>query len=334
MVTFGIRPTSPQTGYGYIEQGRPADAENDAFLVERFVEKPDADTARGFVESGRHVWNSGIFMFGARSFLNELRKLAPEVYQGCSAAMRGASNCADTVTADEDGFASCPGISVDYAVMEKTDKAMVVPFEGSWSDIGSWSGLADALGSARADGNISVGNVVTRNVQNSYIHACGRLVAAVGVKDLIVVETDDAVLVSDKAADQDIKALVDSFREEERREVEHHSRVFRPWGSYQTLELQPGFQVKRLVIKPGASISLQLHHRRSEHWVVVKGEAVVTRGTDRFRLRPNESTYIPKETLHKLENPGDRDLEIIEVQTGDYLGEDDIERFEDQYGRV
>lgn len=345
MVTFGIRPTAPETGYGYIEQGRAADSEKDAFLVQRFVEKPDAGSARSFIETNRYFWNSGIFMFGAQSYLDALRQLAPEVYDGCKRAMTDPVISAGTIAARAEGFASCPDISVDYAVMEKTNEALVVPFEGAWSDIGSWGGLADALGSQRKDvsrgqdegpekDNISVGDVYTQDVGNSYIHAGARLVAAIGIKDLIVVETDDAVLVAGKGNDQKVKAIVEQLRQEERKEVEHHSRVFRPWGSYQTLELQQGFQVKRLIIKPGASISLQLHHRRSEHWVVVKGEALVTRGEEHFSLGPNESTYIPRETRHKLQNNGDRDLEIIEVQTGDYLGEDDIVRFEDKYGRV
>lgn len=336
MVTFGIQPTAPETGYGYIEKGVVADAENDAFVVERFVEKPDATTARSYVDSGRYYWNSGIFMFRAQAYLDELNKLAPEVFETCTRAMADAATAGINLTASTDAFSSCPNISIDYAVMETTDKATVVPFEGAWSDIGSWSGLAEAIADSRQgeDGNISVGDVYLRDVENSYIHSGGRLVAAVGVNDLVVVETDDAILVTDKKSDQNVKAIVDQLRQEGRAEAEHHARVYRPWGSYQTLELQQGFQVKRLIIKPGASISLQLHHRRSEHWVVVKGEAVVTRGEEVFRLQPNESTYIPKETRHKLENDSDCDLEIIEVQTGDYLGEDDIERFEDKYGRV
>lgn len=340
MVTFGIRPTAPETGYGYIEKGDAADAADDAFVVERFVEKPDAATARSYVESGRYFWNSGIFMFGARAYLDELQRLAPGVYEGCTRAMADPVTTGNNIAARAEGFAACPSISIDYAVMEHTDRATVVPFEGAWSDVGSWSGLADALAGPgtsadqQVSGNITVGDVYLKDVGNSYIHAGGRLVAAVGVNDLIVVETDDAVLVADRKSDQNVKAIVEQLRREERKEVDHHARVFRPWGSYQTLDLQEGFQVKRLIIKPGASISLQLHHRRSEHWVVVRGQALVTRGDEVFRLGPNESTYIPKEIRHKLENDGDRDLEIIEVQTGDYLGEDDIVRFEDKYGRV
>ena len=334
MVTFGIPPIAAETGYGYIEQGEACDADTDAFLVERFVEKPDADQARALFDSGTHVWNSGIFMFGAAAYLDELHALSPEVFARCSAAMSGAVTSGNVVTAAAAEFSSCPNISIDYAVMEKTDKAVVVPFEGAWSDIGSWSRLADALDSSGDSGNITVGKVYTEDVSNSYIHATDRLVAAVGITDSVIVETADAVLVTNKQSDQKIKELVEQLRQDSRHEAEHHTRVYRPWGSYQTLDFRDGFQVKRLIIKPGASISLQLHHRRSEHWVVVKGEALVTRGEDKFMLAHDESTYIPRETVHKLENHGDRDLEIIEVQTGDYLGEDDIERFEDQYGRA
>jgi len=307
-------------------------------VVKRFVEKPDANTARALVDSGTHVWNSGIFLFGASAYLDELRALSPEVYESCAAAMTSATTHGNVFAAAKSDFASCPNISIDYAVMEQTDKAVVVPFEGDWSDIGSWGGLADALsgdgGDSEDAGNITVGKVYTKDVSNSYIHATDRLVAVVGIKDSIIVETDDAVLVTNRQSDQEIKELVEQLRRDGQREAEHHTRVYRPWGSYQTLELREGFQVKRLIIKPGASISLQLHHRRSEHWVVVKGEAVVTKGEENFTLRSNQSTYIPLETIHKLENRGDCDLEIIEVQTGDYLGEDDIERFEDKYGRA
>lgn len=338
MVTFGVWPTAAETGYGYIEKGEPAAAGGDAFVVSRFVEKPDEASARAYLDAGTYFWNSGIFMFGARAYLDELKEWAPGVLAGCAEAMAAPVRNGDAVVAGEAGFASCPNISVDYAVMEVTSNAIVVPFDSPWSDIGSWSGLAEALAEPKApqeeDGNISIGDVYLKDVENSYIHAGTRMVAAVGVSDLVVVETDDAVLVAGRDADQDVKAIVEQLRAEERREVEHHTRVHRPWGSYQTLELQDGFQVKRLVIKPGASISLQLHHHRSEHWVVVRGEAVVTHGDKEFRLRANESTFIPKEARHKLENKGSEDLEIIEVQTGDYLGEDDIVRFEDLYGRA
>jgi len=334
MVTFGIVPTTAETGYGYIEQGQAVDAAKDAFLVNRFVEKPDANTAQALLDAGTYMWNSGIFMFGASTYLEELRALSPEVYEYCAAAMSSATTRDNVTTASKTGFDSCPKISIDYAVMEHTKTAVVVPFEGAWSDIGSWGGLAEALRGHEKAGNITVGDVYTKDVSNSYIHAGDRLVAAVGIKDTIIVETDDAVLVTNRHSDQQIKELVAQLRRDKRREAEHHTRVYRPWGSYQTLDLREGFQVKRLIIKPDASISLQLHHRRSEHWVVVKGEAAVTKGEEKFSLGPSESTYIPRETIHKLENRGDCDLEIIEVQTGDYLGEDDIERFEDKYGRA
>ena len=338
VVTFGIQPVRAETGYGYIEQGAKLGDRSDAFRVERFVEKPDQDTARSFVAAGTYFWNSGIFVFGASTYLDELKALAPEVYQSCSTANAGAREDGRFVVAPSKAFSNCPSISIDYAVMEKTDKAVVVPYRGLWSDIGSWSGLAETVKQESRDNgkgdNTTVGEVYTQDVTDSYIHATSRLVAAVGIKDSIVIETGDAVLVTNKQSDQKIKDLVERLRNDNREEVEHHTRVYRPWGSYQTLQHGNGFQVKRLIIKPNASISLQLHHRRSEHWVVVRGEAVVTKGQEKFILKTNESTYIPLETVHKLENQGDIDVEIIEVQTGDYLGEDDIERFEDQYGRA
>lgn len=340
LVTFGIQPDRPETGYGYIEQGESIGPSGDAFHVKRFIEKPNPEAAQLFATSGNHLWNSGIFMFGTSTYLRELHELSPEIYESCSAAHNGADKNAQFMVAEPNAFSKCPNISIDYAVMEKTENAVVIPFRGLWSDIGSWCGLADtvqrsqSLGDSNNTGNITVGDVHTQGVSNSYIHATNRLVTAVGIKDSIVVETADAVLVADKKSDQKIKDLVEHLRQEHRQEVEHHTLVYRPWGSYQSLEQGPGFQVKRLIIKPNASISLQLHHRRSEHWVVVKGEAIVTKGADVFTLHVNESTYIPVETTHKLENRGGCDLEIIEVQTGDYFGEDDIERFEDQYGRT
>ena len=341
LVTFGIRPAGAETGYGYIEQGASLEASNDVYAVKKFVEKPDHDTAERLVESGRHVWNSGIFMFDASVYLRELQALSPDIHAGCVRAMAGAKRDNGFLTAEADAFGGCPGISIDYAVMERTDKAVVVPYKGRWSDIGSWRSLADTMqhyrdegGEGDGDSNVTVGEVYAHDVTNSYIHATNRLVAAVGVRDSIIVETGDAVLVTDKRSDQKIKDLVARLRHDNRQEVEHHVRVYRPWGSYQILDCGDCFQVKRLIIKPNASISLQLHHQRSEHWVVVKGEATVTKGEERFALQTNQSTYIPRETIHKLENHADCDLEIIEVQTGTYLGEDDIERFEDQYGRV
>ena len=337
LVTFGIEPSSAETGYGYIEQGESFGT-GAAFYVQSFIEKPNQEAAQLFVNSGSYFWNSGIFMFSAAVYLDELQGLSPEIYGCCHAALGGASTDGHFIQLEPEAFGKCPNISIDYAVMEKTENAVVIPFRGLWSDIGSWSGLADTMqhnpGSNDSNRNITVGDVYMQGVSNSYIHATNRLVAAVGIKDSIVVETADAVLVADRKSDQKVKELVEHLRQEHRQEAEHHTLVYRPWGSYQSLEQGTNFQVKRLIIKPDASISLQLHHRRSEHWVVVKGEAVVTKGSDVFTLRVNESTYIPVETMHKLENHGDSDLEIIEVQTGDYFGEDDIERFEDQYGRA
>ena len=337
LVTFGIRPMSAETGYGYIELGSELDSSNGIFEVGRFVEKPDRKTAERLVERGDCVWNSGIFLFKASTYLDELKKLCPDIYAGCEAAAADMPRDGRFVTAHAGPFDSCPEISIDYAVMEKTSKTVVVPFEGVWSDIGSWSGLADTVQREHGDStddNTTIGQVYTQEVANTYIHATSRLVTAIGIKDAIIVETPDAVLVTDKRSDQKIKHLVEHLNSEGRQEVEHHTQVFRPWGSYESLQTGEGFQVKRLIIKPGASISLQRHQKRSEHWVVIKGEAVVTKGEQEFVLKVNQSTFIPKKTLHKLENRGDQDLEIIEVQTGEYLGEDDIERFEDKYGRV
>ncbi len=340
LVTFGIQPDRPETGYGYIEQGQKLASCPNAYNVKRFIEKPNREAAQLFVSTDNYLWNSGIFMFGAPAYLDELQRFAPQIHEGCAAALTRADKHDQFTAVESEAFSKCPSISVDYAVMEKTENAVVIPFPGLWSDIGSWSGLADTIRRGRepnSDGgtnNITVGDVFTEGVSNSYIHATNRLVTAVGIKDSIVVETADAVLVADKKSDQKIKDLVEHLRQENRQEVEHHTLVYRPWGSYQSLRQGPCYQVKLLVIKPGASISLQLHHRRSEHWVVVRGEAVVTKGSDVFTLRVNESTYIPVETMHKLENQGECDLEIIEVQTGEYFGEDDIERFADQYGRA
>lgn len=337
LVTFGIRPVSAETGYGYIELGPKLDSSNGIFEVGRFIEKPDREKAERLVEQGDCVWNSGIFLFKASTYLDELQRLCPDIYTACEAAAADMPRDGRFVTAQAQPFDSCPAISIDYAVMEKTKKTVVVPFEGVWSDIGSWSGLADTVqrdhGQSTHD-NITVGQVYAQEVANTYIHATSRLVTAIGVKDAIIVETPDAVLVTDKRCDQKIKHLVEQLSREGRHEVEHHTRVFRPWGSYESLQSGEGFQVKRLIIKPGASISLQRHQKRSEHWVVIRGEAEVTKGEQKLTLKINQSTFIPKKTLHKLENHGDQDLEIIEVQTGEYLGEDDIERFEDKYGRV
>lgn len=333
LVAFGIKPKCVETGYGYIERGSRLDDGGQAYTIERFVEKPNLETATRFVADGNYFWNSGIFVFKAATYLEELKKWRPNIYQACAEAVRQIEKDDGFLRVDRQAFAVSPSDSIDYAVMENTDRAVVVPYAGCWSDIGSWSGLAE-LGDADQYGNVTGGDVVATKTNNTFVKAGDRLIALIGVSDMIVVDTDDVVLIARKGHDQDVKSVVAELKQGQRREVETHTKVYRPWGSFQQLDHGEGFQVKRLIIKPGASISLQLHHKRSEHWVVVRGEAWVTKGEDLFVLKPNESTYIPCETVHKLENKGNIDLEVIEVQTGTYLGEDDIERIEDKYGRA
>ncbi len=333
LVTFGVKPVAAESGYGYIQQGPRLDAGGEVFQVARFVEKPDPSKAQALIDEGGYLWNSGIFAFKASNFLEELRRFRADILACCEKAVATAREDDDFVRLGNEAFARSPSDSIDYAVMEHTDKAVVVPLGGGWSDVGSWSGLA-SIAESDPSGNTTRGDVVLQNVSNSYINANDRLVAAIGVDNVVVVETADAVLITRRGADQEVKGLVDFLGKRKRSEVECHRTVHRPWGAFQCLDRGERFQVKRLIIKPGASISLQLHRKRSEHWIVVKGIADVTRGQDQFVLNPNESTFIPMHTVHKLENKGDSDLEIVEVQTGSYLGEDDIERFEDVYGRV
>jgi mannose-1-phosphate guanylyltransferase/mannose-6-phosphate isomerase len=329
LVTFGIVPQEPHTGYGYIE----ADAAgSSATPVKAFVEKPDLATAEAFVSGGRHFWNSGMFVFGAETYLEALEQHAPDMLAACKAAMDKAVPDLDFVRPDAERFAACPAESIDYAVMEKTDKAMMVPLDAGWSDVGSWSALYDI--SAKDDaGNAASGDAILEGCRNSLISSESRLVAAVGLENVVVVETKDSVLVTSKDASQDVKAIVDRLKQEGREEPSLHRQVYRPWGSYDSLENANGFQVKRLIVNPGAVLSLQLHHQRTEHWVVVRGVATITLGEDEFELHPNESTYVPLETKHRIANFGTEPVHIIEVQCGDYLGEDDIVRFEDEYGR-
>ena len=329
LVTFGIVPQGPHTGYGYIEVGEGG---NGATPVKAFVEKPDLETAERFVSDGRHFWNSGMFVFRADVYLEELGKFAPDMLKACRAAMDKAAPDLDFIRPDAETFATSPSDSIDYAVMEKTDKAMMVPLDAGWSDVGSWAALYDI--SAKDDaGNATSGDTILQGCNNSLVSSESRLVAAVGVDDLVVVETKDSVLVAHKDHCQDVKGVVDQLNAEGREEPSLHRQVYRPWGSYDSLENADGFQVKRLIVNPGAVLSLQLHHRRTEHWVVVRGVATITLGEEEFELRQNESTYVPLETKHRIANYGDEPVHIIEVQCGDYLGEDDIERFEDQYGR-
>jgi mannose-1-phosphate guanylyltransferase/mannose-6-phosphate isomerase len=337
LVTFGIVAGSPETGYGYIRKdgsGDSAGGESGAMVypVAEFVEKPDLATAEKYVESGDYFWNSGMFMFRADTFLNELQHYFPEILESCRQAYQGREPDRDFLRLDKELFAACPAESIDYAVMEKTSEAVVVPMDAGWSDVGSWSSLSEVIESDD-NGNVVVGDVLTKDVKNSYLRGENRLIAGIGLENLVVVETADAVLVADKSRVQEVKELVEEIKAEGRCEHLHHVRVYRPWGNYETVDESDRFQVKRIVVNPGASLSLQMHHHRAEHWVVVKGTAVVTRGEEEITLTEDQSVYVPLGTKHRLVNPGLIPLELIEVQTGSYLGEDDIVRFEDIYGR-
>ncbi len=329
LVTFGIVPTSPEVGYGYIQRGV---AEDGVFRIARFVEKPSAERAGEFLAAGDYYWNGGMFMFRARRYLEELERHAPNIARACRAAWEGAKADLDFTRIDAASFASCPADSIDYAVMEKTSAAVVVPLEAGWSDVGSWSALHEAS-PADAHGNVSHGDVIAEDTQGCFLYSESRLVSAVGLRDHVVVETKDAVLVAPRERVQDVKRLVHRLKEQGRYEHSLHREVFRPWGSYDSIENGPRFQVKRLKIKPGATLSLQMHHHRAEHWIVVSGTARITRGEEVFLLEENQSTYIPIGVRHRIENPGKIPLHIIEVQSGSYLGEDDIVRFQDHYGR-
>jgi mannose-1-phosphate guanylyltransferase/mannose-6-phosphate isomerase len=329
LVTFGVVPARAETGYGYIQR-QPGSGP--VFTIARFVEKPDAVTAAGYVSSGDFYWNSGMFLFGAKVFLDELATHAPAMLDACRQAYAGARRDLDFVRLERLAFEACPSDSIDYAVMEKTRRGVVLPLDAGWSDVGSWSALRDALPSD-ADGNVVSGDVLVEDSSGCYLQSTSRLIGVVGLHDHVVVETKDAVLVSPRDRVQDVKQLVARLKEQGRYESTLHREVFRPWGSYDSIDHGERFQVKRLVVKPGASMSLQLHHHRAEHWIVVSGTARITRGEETFLLGENESTYIPVGTRHRIENPGMIPLHIIEVQSGSYLGEDDIVRFEDRYGR-
>jgi len=332
LVTFGIAPTAPETGYGYIERGPARVDAPGCFDVARFVEKPDLETANAYLKSGKYYWNSGMFVFKASSYLRELSRLEPKMLEACRAALAGSRRDMDFLRLAEEPFAACPAQSIDYAVMEHTGRAAVVPVDMGWNDIGSWLSLWESGAKDKA-GNVLHGHVLAHDAANSYLRSDGPLVAAVGVEDLIVVATVDAVLVTRRSNAQDVKKLVEEL---DRRGLDHHKshrRVYRPWGSYDSVDSGERFQVKRLVVNPGAKLSLQMHYKRAEHWVVVSGVARVTCGDKVFDLNENESTFIPLGSKHRLENPGSEPLHLIEVQSGSYLGEDDIVRFEDTYGR-
>lgn len=333
LVTFGVVAHAPETGYGYIRRRvLPGEGAMSAYAVAEFVEKPPLELARQFVDSGNYYWNSGMFAFTAARYLEELRSLAPDILEGATAALAGSATDLDFVRVDKAAFEATRSESIDYAVMERTRDAIVVPLDAGWSDVGSWSSLCDALPTDE-QGNVLQGDVLVHDTQDCYVHSTHRLVAAVGMDEHIIVETKDAVLVAPKARVQDVKALVNQLKKAGRGEAALHREVFRPWGSYDSIDHGEGFQVKRLTVKPGGVLSLQMHHHRAEHWVVVAGTARITCDDRVFLLSQNESTYIPVGAKHRIENPGDVTLHIIEVQSGSYLGEDDIVRFEDNYGR-
>jgi len=329
LVTFGIVPDRPETGYGYVK-ARPAGRV--AVPVERFVEKPDLGRAREYLASGEYFWNSGMFLFTATAYLEAIEALAPEIHAACKASVDARRDDTDFIRPDPDAFADCPGDSIDYAVMEKTDRAVMVPLDAGWSDVGSWEAL-HAVGESDAQKNRVSGDVVLEDCRDTFVSAESRLVAAVGLDDVVIVETKDATLVARKSRSQDVKAIVDRLKAEGREETKLHRQVFRPWGSYDSLENQDGFQVKRLIVSPGAVLSLQKHAHRAEHWVVVRGKARITKNDEVFDMGVNESTYIAIGDVHRIANPFDEPVHIIEVQCGDYLGEDDIVRLEDNYGR-
>lgn len=332
LVTFGIRPDAPETGFGYIRRAEAIDAHG--FRIDAFVEKPDRATAESYLAAGGYDWNSGMFMFKASRFLDELAQHAPAMHAAVEAAFRSAHADLDFTRVDKAAFAAVPDDSIDYAVMEKTRRAAVVPVSCGWSDIGSWAALW-AASERDDDGNRLEGDVLAVDSSNCYVRGSERrMVAMLGVEDLIVVDTPDAVLVASRDRVQDVKKLVDRLKAADRPEHLFHRKVYRPWGSYDSIDMGDRFQVKRIMVKPGAALSLQKHHHRAEHWIVVSGTAEVTRDSEVFLLSENQSTYLPLGSVHRLRNPGKVPLELIEVQSGSYLGEDDIVRFEDVYGRA
>lgn len=326
LVTFGVVPTAPATGYGYIRKGT-------GHSVAEFVEKPDRAKAQRYIDSGDYLWNSGIFLMRADTWLNELRRFAPDILSQCEVALAKGKQDGIFYRVDRETFIACKSDSIDYAVMEKTDQAALVPLDAGWSDVGAWSALWE-VSTRDADGNMISGDVCLHATSDTLLMAQHRLVAAVGIKNAIIIETSDAVLIADKDRAQDVKHIVEQLKEKKRAECVTHRRVYRPWGYYESVDQGERFQVKRLTVNPGAALSLQMHHHRAEHWVVVKGTAQVTRNDETFVLTENQSTFIPVGARHRLENPGAIPLEIIEVQSGGYLGEDDIVRFADNYNRV
>lgn len=333
LVTFGIKPAQAETGYGYIERGETVDGIKGCFRIARFTEKPDAETAEDYLNSGNHFWNSGIFLLGAKAYLDELEKHAPAVLKAARAALAGAERDLDFIRLDRKALETSPNISIDYAVMEKTANGIVMPVDIGWSDVGSWTALWQ-ISKKDARGNVLRGDVISREVSGSYLRSEKPLLAVIGLEDVIVIATDDAVLVAAKDAAQEVKAVVEKLSSEGRREPTVHTTEYRPWGSYQSIDGDKGFRVKRITVNPGGRLSLQKHAKRTEHWVVVDGTATVTRDGEEMIVKTNEAVYIPIGAEHRLENRGTAPLHLIEVQSGTYLGEDDIIRLEDAYGRA
>ncbi|WP_339501544.1 mannose-1-phosphate guanylyltransferase/mannose-6-phosphate isomerase [Pseudomonas silesiensis] len=332
MVLFGVPATKPETGYGYIKSTNDSLLPEGVSRVSQFVEKPDVKRATEFVQSGGYFWNSGMFLFRASRFLEELKKHDPDIYDTCVLTLERSEQDADTVDIDSATFACCPDNSIDYSVMEKTQRACVVPLTAGWSDVGCWSSLWE-VNKKDANGNVTKGDVVIQDSKNCMIHGNGKLVSVIGLENIVVVETKDAMMIVHKDKVQGVKQMVNTLNAQGRSETQTHCEVYRPWGSYDSVDMGGRFQVKRISVKPGACLSLQMHHHRAEHWIVVSGTAEVTCDENVFLLTENQSTYIPIASVHRLRNPGKISLEIIEVQSGSYLGEDDIERFEDIYGR-
>jgi mannose-1-phosphate guanylyltransferase/mannose-1-phosphate guanylyltransferase/mannose-6-phosphate isomerase len=330
VITFGIVPTSPETGYGYIKKGKQVSQK--VSMVEKFVEKPDLETAKKYLESGKYFWNSGMFIFKAKAIIKEFEKNSPEILKCSKAAVEKSSVDLDFMRLDKESFSLSPEDSIDYAIMEKTTHAAVIPISCKWNDLGSFEALWQTR-KKDENNNVSSGDVYLSDVKNCLLHSTSRIVAAVGIENHVVIETSDAVLVASRDKVQDVKKIVEQLKKDKRNEPDIHTKVYRPWGNYETIDISERFQVKRLTVKPGEKLSAQKHHHRAEHWVVVRGTAVVTRGDKEILLKEDESIYIPLGTLHRLYNPGKIPLEIVEVQSGSYLGEDDIVRFDDIYGR-
>jgi len=330
LVTFGIVPDEAHTGYGYIKKGAK---DGVGFIVDAFVEKPSAEIAQDYLNSGNYVWNSGMFLFKASRYLEELQKFRPEIYRVCKLSFDDAKDDLDFVRVNKNTFEACDSESIDYAVMENTADAVVVPMDAGWSDLGSWSSLWE-ISKKDSDGNFSEGDVIIHSTNNSYVRSDDKLVAVIGVDDLVVVSTKDAIMIAHKDQTEKVKSIADKLKQESRKELELPREVYRPWGKYDSIDVGERHHVKRITVNPGAKLSVQMHHHRAEHWTVVSGSAKVTNGDKSFLLSENESTYIPIGVVHALENPGKMPLELIEIQTGSYLAEDDIVRFSDIYGRT